>query len=353
MSDSNALPPLPLIDGCLFIDNSGWMESLMTCPRALQYKQLNKRISSAESAALNFGSAIHLGMEYRYRNYQSNPVDVFFQDGIAPILTEFFDQHPTPMEDWRTLNWAFELLRRYNERYGKEEFSLLKYKEPQNCHQCEGKGQGCHWCNGTGKNDMMVELPFALKLFDHKDIPVFYTGKIDLPVLLDNQLFVLDHKTTGMLGPTFFDQMKMSSQQKGYCWAFQQLTGQKVTGYIINAIRSKEPPQYVTNGTESKRGGKLTPEQWWKDSLQREKFYLKPHELEEWKDNTIAIIEEFFWNYSRGQMVKKTQWCTSFGRCPYFDVCSMEPQDRGVYLSSGLFTDNSWSPLKQATQSKQ
>lgn len=362
----NPIPPLPLIDGSLFIDNSGWMEGLTTCPRALEYKQLHRRIPVAESTALNFGSAIHLALEFRYRNYQNEPVDVFFQDRIAPILTSFFEQHPTPLDDWRNLNWAFEVMNQYNRHYEREDFSLLKYGEPRTCPQCEGKG--CEWCNQTGKNEYMVELSFALPLCKVSgipfyvsttelkviDIPVYYTGKIDLPVVIDNQIFIQDHKTASMLGPSFFQRMKMSAQQKGYCWAFEQLTGQKVAGYVVNAIRVKEPPQYVTNNQVSARTGKKqSPDEWWKESLQREKYYIKPGELDEWKQNTISILEEFFWNYSRGYMPMKTQWCTVFGQCPYFDVCTMEKQDRAVLLSSGLFADNNWSPLKNPTQSKQ
>lgn len=364
--NQNDLPPLPLVGDTLFVDNSGWLEGLMTCPRALRYKQLDRRIPVAESAALNFGSAIHFALEYRYRHYQSSPVDVFYQDGITPILTEHFDAHPAPMDDWRTLNWALELVNKYNERYGQEEFSLLRYKEPHPCPQCLGssgadmnKDRQCLWCNGTGKTDVMVELPFALPLFETthegKPLKVIYTGKIDLPIILDNQTWVLDHKTTGMLGNSFFDDMRMSSQQKGYAWAFSQLTGEKVTGYIINAVRSKEMPLYVAEGKERKgREGKtLSPAKWWQETFQREKYRLRADDLVEWKNNCIDILEEFLWNYSRGKAPMKTKWCSQYGRCPYYDVCSMEASDRGVYLASGLFTDNNWSPLKTPSQSKQ
>ena len=338
----------------------------MTCPRALRYKQLDRRIPIAESAALNFGSAIHLALEYRYRHYESSPVDVFYQDGLTPILSQHFDEHPTPMDDWRTINWCMELVNKYNDRYGQEEFSLLRYKEPKACPQCQGNGwrwkEGtaslpCYWCHGLGKTEVMVELPFALSLFETthagKKIHIMYTGKIDLPNVKEGGIWVDDHKSASQLGPSFFERMKMSSQQKGYAWAFEQLTGEKVVGFEINAIRSKEPPQYVINGTENKRGKSQSPEMWWKETFQREKYRLRPDDLVEWKGNVINILEEFLWNYARGVAPMKTMWCNQFGRCPYYDVCSMEQQDRGVYLASGLFTDNTWSPLKQPTQSKQ
>ena len=331
------------------------MESMSTCYRYLQYKSLNLRIPAAGKPSLNFGSAIHLALEHRYRKYGTGYVDDQFYNEVAAMFTEFFAKNEAPEGDWRTLNWAMTLLRRYVERYDLETFNLLSDKE--------------------GKP--MVELSFALPLFTWKgmaehpeagwvdwEVPIIYTGRIDLPIQIDDQIFVMDHKTTStfVFGPSmsfksFFDAMKMSAQQKGYCWAFRELTGVKPAGYMVNAIRTAEPPQYVLTGKESSRtnreGIKATPEKWWNDSFQRERFILEDKELDEWRDNTIALVEEFFYNYSKGIMPMKTAWCTAYGRCPYLDVCSLPSDTRDVMLSSDLFTDNTWTPLNKPTQSKQ
>ena len=325
--------PLPLIDNVLFIDNSSWMEGIQTCPRFVEYRQLYRRSPAAEAPALNFGSAIHLALEHRYKNYLSQPVDEAYYNSLAPLFEEFFNLHPPLQEDYRNMNWAMEVVKRYNTRYVTEPFNLYLDKD--------------------GKP--VVELAFSVPLFTYKHIKVVYTGRIDLPVELDGQIFIMDHKTTSILGPTFFDNMRRAAQMRGYCWAFEQLTGNKPTGYYVNAIRVKEPPQYVMNGTPSRYGGKQqTPDQWWEESLQRERYYLADHELDEWKQNTICHIEEFMWHYERGYLPQRTTWCVSkYGKCPYFDVCTLEPKDRGAYLASGLFMDNNWSPLKDVTQSKQ
>lgn len=185
-----------------------------------------------------------------------------------------------------------------------------------------------------------------------KIVPVIYTGRIDLPISIDGQIFVNDFKTTSMLGDMFWNEMRMTAQQRGYVWAFQELTGKPVAGYMITALRTKEPPQYVTNGTS--RGGKSqSPEQWWNESFDRQRFLLDPVHITEWKHNTIDLVEEFFWHYGRGHLPQKTKWCNSYGKCPYFDVCLLHPNDRPAFLQSGLFADNVWSPLKQPTQSRQ
>jgi hypothetical protein len=328
---TNNLPPLPLIDGCLFVDNS-MIELLTTCPRALQYNKLHQRIAAADKPSLSFGSAIHLALEYRYA--QGGNVDPYVEDEQIKVLSSFFEEHPAPVDDWRNLNWSVELLKRYNERYRLEPFNLLT----------------------TSDGKVMVELPFALELYRHTDIgmvvPVMYSGRIDLPVLWDNALFVMDHKTTSMLGSQFFERAAMSAQQRGYCWAFEKLTNRKVNGYCINAIRTKEPPQYIFDAAKAAPKGQ-SPDKWWSESFQREKFYVNDVQIEEWRQNTIELCEEMFWHYSRGVFPMKTAWCCQFGRCQYYDVCTLPAESRGTMLDSGLYTNNTWSPLKQPTQAKQ
>lgn len=333
------LPPLPLINGCIYVDNS-LVELLTTCPRALEYNRFHRRVAATNKPSLAFGSAIHLALEYRYKTYKNMFPDAVLMDEQAQLLSKFFEENPGDPEDYRNLNWALEIIRRYNDRYAVEEFQLL-----------------------TDENsEVQVEMSFALPLFTFTPqyemegfpnaIPIIYTGRIDLPVMWDGQLFIIDHKTTSILGPQFGDKMKMSAQQKGYCWAFEQLTKQKVAGYCINAIRVKEPPAYLTN-PESPRKGKNTVESWWQDSFVRERYFLQDGEMEEWKRNVIALITEMFWHYSNDYMPMKTAWCNQFGRCQYFDVCSLSRTDRGVMLSSGMFMENTWNPLKVPTTSKQ
>jgi hypothetical protein len=360
-----SLPPLPLIDNCLFIDNSGWIENLATCSRKLQHQCLSLRVHTGEKPALNFGSAGHLAKELRYARYGNKHVDEQYYEDLTTLLTEFFDQHPTPGDDWRGLNWAIECTRKYNDRFADEDFNLLEYKEAVDCPQCRGIGHpedysnACLICLGTGKRKLMVEMPFALPLYTHsnhrvdmpQEIHVIYTGRIDLPVNIPGVgIFTNDFKHVGSLGEQFWNGERMSSQHRGYCWAFQQLTGMAVTGFMITAIRTKEPPQYVLANKPSPKGGKTqSPTQWWAESIVRDRFPLRTNELDQWKNNVIELVEEFFWHYERGYMPMKTKWCNSYGKCPYLDVCSLPPEEHNLMLQSGLYALNEWSPLNKST----
>ncbi len=325
------LPPLPLVNGCLFVDNSGWLESIQSCMRMTQFKSLNRRISAGEKPALNFGSCIHLCLEHRHRKYGTTCPGPDFGNEIAAIVTKFFEEHPVPADDWRSANWMIELFKMYMQRYETEEFTLLT----------------------SDKGETLVELPFTIPLYIHKsilgEIPVIYTGRIDLPIFLDNGIYVMDHKSTSMLGSWFFDRMKRSAQQKGYCFAMRELLGKPIAGFIVNGIRTKEPPLYVKTGQKQ---GKYTPQTWWEESFARERYYTSPSMIDEWKNNTIELMERFFYHYQRGYMPEETTACTLFGRCQYYDVCTLDAPDRGMFLASGMYTDNEWSPLHEPTQPK-
>lgn len=361
------LPPLPLRNGALYLDYSHGLDNLLTCMRKTEYNFLRNRIRADDAVALNFGTAVHLAMELRYQRYGTGSVDQHYFDDLSRVLSLHFTEHPAPMDDWRNMNWCMELIRHYLGRYPTEDFELLEWTMPRKCDHCRSSAEvdssrefptgECPFCSGTGFSKRMVEVSFHTKLCDlrytepYSDIshalPVFYTGKIDLPVLLHGKLLINDHKTSSIMGAMVFDQLNMSDQQKGYCWAFQQTTGLAVDGYAPNVIRSKEPPQYVLNGTEF-RGKKGTITQWWEESFQRDYHYLGTGELEAWHRNTVAKVEEFLWHYSRDYLPMEPTACTRFGRCAYYDVCSTFPlADRLVLLQSPMFKDNTWSPLKK------
>jgi hypothetical protein len=284
---------------------------------------------------LNFGSAIHAALEYRYTHLKNQPVTSFDeQDIFDNVLKPHFDKNPQPDEDHRSLGFAFEVFKQYTHRYVQEPFQLITKED----------------------GSVMAEMSFSVPLFDAKVmlpdyvqngemilpakketfIPVYYIGRIDLPVIWDGQLIILDHKTTSMLGAYYFDGQKVSPQFEGYCWAFEKLTGRMPAGYCINAIRTKEMPG-------KPRG---TWDAWWDEGFARHKEYLRPTQLDEWYNNTCNLIEEYLWHYSRNYMPQRKKACTMYGRCPYYEVCYLSPESRSQVLMSDAFQDHDWSPLK-------
>lgn len=333
------LPPLPLVDGCLFLDNTA-LEILQTCPRSFQHNRLDSRIIRGEKHALNFGTAMHKALEWRYKNCKNNPPTGDDTNSMVAIMEQMFIDHPMPDEDdHRNLNFGIELLQRYNTKYHLEPFNILVDKEDK----------------------PMVELSFALPLFVHKnysnaaqviEIPVYFTGRIDLPISWDGGLYIMDHKTDSMFfgASTFINEQKASNQYRGYCWAFEQLTGRTVDGYVVNGIRTKSPPK-----TKPKYG---TIDTWWDESFVRDQTHLAlyPGWQDKWRNDAIALIEMMFWLYQRGDLSmfgKFTRACSRFGGCQYRDVCLAPTEEKGLeILQSSVYKNNDWSPLEKTKTTK-
>ena len=303
------LPPLSLVDGALLIDNS-MLEGLTTCPRSTEYSFLHKRKAAEERPALNFGGSIHAALAHRYKQ-DSEGIDAKTEQEQVKLLEDWYAEKPNPEEDFRNLDKAVSVISNYNREYMIEPFIPLEMEK--------------------GK---CVEQSFAFHIFDveskvYGKVRIIYTGRIDLVVEWEHQIFTVDHKTTSIMGNQFFEELSMSPQQMGYAWALSKSIGKAPTGYMINAICCRRP---------TKTGVGI--------EFARNRYYLSQEQIDEWKHNLQALVEEFVWNYDRDYMPQKKKWCVGkYGKCPYFDVCSLPVMQRGLMLDSGMYEDNKWSPL--------
>lgn len=210
----------------------------------------------------------------------------------------------------------------------------------------------------------VVEIPLATKemhsLFDPSgvndfdpeasvSITIYWQGKIDLICRWRNQLWVLDHKTTSMMGAKFMDSFYRSSQMLGYFWACHQLVNyghdkfevmteggnlvelkdHKIQGVLVNALAVRKSgfefqtfpmPIPMPNMTE-----------WVTDTLQRFGYL-------------IMQTAEY---YSTENLVPTREHCTTkYGRCAFYDVCEAPAAMRLNILNSPAFKTSTWSPLK-------
>lgn len=325
---------LPLIDGqYFFIDHSG-LEYLQTCARSAEYHVINQRVGNGSSAALNFGSAIHAALEYRYKHHGST-VGPSCKDEMHGILTRWFTENPAPLEDYRCLSLATQVVDGY--------LSKKEYSPEQ-------------WDVAHVDDKPAVEMPFAVPLFKYPEglskissepfITVLFCGKIDLIAIEGRDYWVIDHKTSSMGAATGQDDQKASLQWKGYCWAVEQTTGILPYGAMINHIQARKP-----NVTEAGLARRKPVEP--KD-FQRMRFVLEEHHIPEWKENTIAIIKRFFRDYEDGffPMMPKQHCCGKYGKCAYYDVCDMPPHLRPQALVDFTAPDT-FSPLNAIKQQHQ
>lgn len=310
------LPPLPLVDGCLIIDNST-LEKFTTCPRSYNFYGLHKRELAETRMPLVFGEAVHQALEYRYGHavdaYEPEFMDV--KQGMKDILEEALREVAIPPDDHRTIGFGHDLIEAYC-KYGEyqvEPFQVMSVTI-------------------DGRTRLANELPFMIPLATLRGIPVFWSGRIDLIVKWsDGEESHLDHKTTSRLGESYFDDYKNDQGQIGYAWAKWKLTGEMPKGFTINAICCRKPT----------RTGVMF-------EFQRRRFALDPERILEWEENVCWVISDLLQMYENGRFPAHTKWCAGkYGPCPYLDVCTLPLSSRGMLLQGPLYKDVTWSPLKK------
>lgn len=310
-------PELPIIDGAIFVDNSA-LELLQTCPRSFEYSYLNRRISSGDRPALNFGSAIHEALRYRYERWGHSVVSDP-QGDISNLLADFFSAHPQSEADYRDLTYATKTIEAYNRFYCAEPFGL--------CQNKDGKP--------------LVEKTFSFELGQLQNIKIIYTGRIDLAFTNNEGEWIMDHKTTSVFGQQFEDDMAASAQMRGYCMAYWQVFGRRPRGYYVNAIRTRPPlkKDAIDDFLGTKKPGR-------DDNFKRLYWHVTEDDLMEWKRDTLQQVSTFLYHHSNDFFPRHKKWCVGkYGRCPYYDLCSVPASQRSGLLQSSLFVDNTWSPL--------
>jgi hypothetical protein len=276
------------------------MEVLDTCDRAGEYLFIRKRKSAEERSALNFGGGIHLAQEYRYLYEPDMIANTVHEQTQMDLLALWFRDHPPGLNDFRTLDLACKLIKKYNEVYYAEPFRTLT----------------------DGHRKPLVEIPFAhefcrikvpfdvfiyedlgnpdileKKIIEARDyITIIYTGRIDLPIIEDGKIWTLDHKTTSVMGAGFWQEQKVSPQHEGYCWAWWKSSGQLPAGYIVNAIRTRKPLKRDEQGMAVR--AKKQRDDVERDDFQRERTHIDEPRLLEWQFNLTQKLKSFLWNYT-------------------------------------------------------
>lgn len=247
-----------------------------------------------------------------------------------------------------------------------KELNLVnEYRTPDYCYECflkyvaEHRHEALHPVIHESKP--LVEFSFALELgdttltpasFAHygfgqltdsaeleelhstntSPIPVSikWTGICDMLAEINGETWLVDHKTTSVLSADFFDGFNIAMQPVGYVNAVRKAFPElNVAGFLLNVLACRKPTKTGT-GYESHRSFHRY-EQW---------------AINEWNNDVLSLIEEFMNNLQDAVWPRKTTWCIGkYGKCPYFDCCSMRPDTRSHFIMSDHYTNNTWKPV--------
>lgn len=315
------------------IDNSS-MEVFLTCERSSFFKLLKGR-STYPSAALIYGSALHKCLDAYYLGRADLITPTL--DQILPVGLAELSKASASVLGWRNEEQLTKTLRLYLREYANEELSILGVKSE---HQADSYRHAVElpfqYQLGTMELDCTLSEPSAELLGYGPDdvglyvkrLNIFWTGRIDMLAQVGQNLWVLDHKTTSIGGPSYFAQFHLSSQFHGYAYIASKLLGRPITGAIANVIFARQPT----------RTGKDI-------EFHRLPYGYSEASCLEWKADMLRHISTFIDCLKTGQWPKRTISCTGkYGACPYMTVCQAEESLRPHILYSDTYARYVWDP---------
>ncbi len=335
--------PSPFLPGTnvQFALDSTSIGMFKTCPRLYYYTMIEGWQAKGESVHLTFGILYHEALH----NY-----DILRLDGkdheeavfeVVKWLCESAEDYPDVSEAKPSIRAkSFESLLRtvvwYLDKYPREtdpaETVVLENGKPA----CELSFRfELDW--GPAHGDYYNPDPPTRingEVMPPSGQPYLLCGHLDRVVTFQDNLFVMDRKTTtSALSAYYFDQWSPNNQMSLYSIAGQIVVGSPVRGVIIDAAEVKGENSKSTGYSEFARGFTFrTPDQndeWLSD-------------LRVWTSAMEACATSGSWPMNEAS-------CGNYGGCKFREVCSKSPQVRQNFLKSEftqLPEDERWNPLK-------
>lgn len=355
------------------------IESFLGCNRLAEYKLVHSK-SPGPKSALVFGAAMHAALEIWYRNKEKigklgyadtfilfdpndDRIDVpyaltretLLQKCYLAIESTFAEYPIGFINDYRTPEYCINSFAEYLTHYQSEvvapvthqakplvEFSfsypLGKIEIPTRIFKDWGWGK----LSNSEELEKVNSLgALAYGRLDRDMIPcsIEWTGIVDMIASLSGEHWLVDHKTTSILSGDFFDGFEIAMQPVGYVAAaraaFPELD---IQGFMVNVLACRKPVSAVTASGKKSTAKAFEPHR---------RFYRYDQWKEaEFRTDALALIEEFIANLTNSYFPRKTQWCIGkYGKCAFFEVCSLPPEQRMMMLESGSYQENTWKPV--------
>lgn len=326
------------------------IESLLGCNRSAEYKLVHSRQGGSRSA-LTFGAAIHAGLEVWYRNKQTIGIDTTREDLLSrcysAIESTFAESPPSLFPDYRTSDYAIQSFHSYITHYQNEVMTpyihegkpMVEFSFAYPLGQVElPTSMFASWGFGTLTNEESQERTAATTQ-THIPVHIEWTGIVDMLAEVNGHLYVVDHKTTSILSQDFFDGFEIAMQPTGYFSAIQAaFPDLPIRGFMVNVLACRKPVAAVTKSGRPTTSKPFEPH--------RRQYDYHPWHVAEFKQDALALVEELFANITNKFFPRKTQWCVGkYGKCPFFDVCSLPPESRLEMLMSDNYVYNTWKPV--------
>lgn len=316
---------------------------LKTCPRLYQYIMIDGWGDGEESIHLRFGQEYHTALQ-DYELFRADGQDheeALFQT-VRMVLIATWDVDTE--KPWTPQGKATKWKNRASLLRTVIDYLDTHQNDPAKTYILESGKPAVElsfrfeldWGPKGAIRDIAVESLVKVapnldaKFYEHhyETQPYLLSGHLDRVVSFQDQLFVMDHKTTTSTpGDYYFDQYAPNNQMTLYTLASRVILDSPVKGVIINAA------QLLVDSSRFVRG--LT--------------YRTSDQLQEW----VADLHSWF-ALAEGYATAN-YWpmndtaCDKFGGCRFRHICSKSPGVREQFLKSSftkLAPEDRWNPLR-------
>lgn len=308
---------------------------LKTCPRLYQYTIIDGWQPKGDSIHLRFGIEYHQALQ-EYDVSRANGVkhEDAVHDTIAALMERTFDWNPdqdSKAGRYKNRSTLISLVVDYLDNFVDDPAKTYIKADGQPAVELSFRFE-LDWGPAAGRDAVFVanwhgEEPVVVG--PAPDQPYILSGHLDRVVDFNDQLLVMDRKTTTTtLSSYYFDQWEPSNQMTLYTLAGRIILDSPIRGVIIDAaqVMLDKPNRFVRGFT-----------------------YRTEDQLSEWLDDLKChlIAAE---NYAQiGYWPMNDTACDKFGGCRFRGVCSKSPQVREIFLKSDfikLEPEDRWNPLK-------
>lgn len=312
-----------------------------TCPRLYEYTMIQGYASKTDNLHLRFGIEFHQALQ----DYDTCKTQDFSHDESVWeamfCLQQRLTAQPLPegnekANKYKNLDTLRQLVIDYLDHYENDPAKTYIMVNGKPATELSFRFELDFGPQTPGLyEDSIVELTesgqetMSVKLNESVHQPYILCGHLDRVVEFNDQLMVLDHKTTTTtLGSYYFDQWDPHNQMTLYTLAGKVVLNTPVKGVIIDAaqILLEDENRFVRGFT-----------------------YRTQDQLEEWLSSlsmTLGYAEacatENFWPMNDTS-------CDKFGGCKFRGICSKSPQVRDKFLAADFTVqplEERWNPLK-------
>ena len=308
---------------------------LKTCPRLYQYTMIDGWASKDESVHLTFGIHYHSALQnYDIAKAAGASHDEAMHSAITQAMHDIEGwevDRTSKAGKYKNPETLISLVVGYLDHYEDDPAETYIKSDGTAAVELSFRFE-LDWGPEAGQRDIShldLDTPAGMSAANTANQPYLLSGHLDRVINFNDNLFVLDHKTTTTtLTDYYFAQYEPSNQMTLYSLAGHTVLDAPIKGVCISGaqIMLTEPNRFVRRFT-----------------------YRTPDQLDEWLMDLrfhLANAEHYatveYWPMNDTA-------CDKFGGCKFRGVCSKSPQVREMFLKTDfvkLEEDQKWNPLR-------